>query len=149
MFMRVAIGSDHAGYVLKEELRIDLEKWGYDVKDVGCKTASSCDYPDFAHAVADLVIWYEVDRGILICGIGIGISIAANRHAGIRAALCHNCDSAYLCRVHNDANVIAFGARYTTFVDARAMLKIFLGTHFSDEERHVQRISKIEYPKET
>jgi ribose 5-phosphate isomerase B len=142
--MRIAVGSDHAGFVLKEELRIDLEKWGHEVIDAGCHSGETCDYPDFGHSVAGMVQAGEVERGIIICGTGLGISMAANRHPGIRAALCHNCDSAYFSRAHNDANIIVFGAKYTRFVDARAMLKIFLGTHFSDESRHIQRIKKID-----
>ena len=142
--MRIAIGADHAGFILKSELQIDLEKWGYEVIDAGCCSGDSCDYPDYGHSVAELVHAQKADRGIIICGTGLGISMAANRHTGIRAALCHNCDSAYFSRAHNNANVIVFGAKYTTFVDARAMLKIFLGTHFSEEERHIRRVSKID-----
>lgn len=142
--MRVAIGSDHAGFVLKDELRVELQKWGHAVLDMGCASTDAADYPDYAHLVATAIAEGRADRGVLVCSTGIGVSMAANRHHGIRCALCHNCDSAYRARTHNDANVIAFGARYTTFLDARAMLQVFLGTHFSGEERHRRRIDHIE-----
>ena len=142
--MRIAIGADHAGFILKSELLIELEKRGYEVVDAGCGSGDSCDYPDYGHSVAEMVKEQKADRGIIICGTGIGIAMAANRHEGIRAALCHNCDSAYYCRAHNNANIIVFGAKYTAFVDARAMAKIFLGTHFSEEERHARRVNKID-----
>lgn len=142
--MRVAIGSDHAGFVLKDELRVELEKWGHTVLDMGCAGTDAADYPDYAHQVSAAVLDGRAERGVLVCSTGVGISIAANRHAGIRCALCHNCDVAYRARTHNDANVAAFGARYTTFLDARAMLQVFLGTHFSGEERHRRRVDHIE-----
>ncbi|MCX7848415.1 MAG: ribose 5-phosphate isomerase B [bacterium] len=142
--MRIAIGSDHAGFILKDELRVELQRWGHTVLDMGCHSTDPSDYPDYAHEVCKAVLEGRAERGVLVCSTGIGMSMAANRHAGIRCALCHNCDSTYRARTHNDANVIAFGSRYTTFLDARAMLQVFLGTHFSGEERHRRRIEHIE-----
>lgn len=142
--MRVAIGADHAGFDLKEEIRLELEKHGYTISDCGCASKDSTDYPEYAHHVASAVAGGTADRGVLVCSTGMGMSMAANRHAGARAALCHNCDSAYFARTHNDANIIVFGARYITFLDARAILQVFLGSHFSASERHARRISKID-----
>ncbi len=142
--MKFAIGSDHGGFVLKEEIKTELEAWGHKVVDLGCYSEESIDYPQFAHAVADEVSVGNVDRGVLVCTTGIGISIAANRHKGVRAALCRNCDMTYLTRIHNDANVIAFGARYTTILDARAMLRVFIEAQYSNEDRHTRRIEGIE-----
>ena len=142
--MRIALGSDHGGFVLKEEVRVELESWGYDVTDFGCESNDSTDYPDYAHRVSRAVADGEVDRGILVCTTGIGMSMAANRHEGVRAALCKSCDMAYHGRIHNDANVIVFGARYTTILDARAMLQVFLESQFSNQERHARRVRKID-----
>ena len=142
--MRIALGADHAGFDLKEELRIELAKWGHTIIDTGCTSKQAADYPDFAHTVSRMVLEGSVERGILLCGTGIGMAIAANRHPGIRAALCHNCDMAYLSRAHNDANVLVLGARYTTFLDMRALTQVFLGTHFSGEDRHSRRIRKLD-----
>lgn len=142
--MTIALGSDHAGYVLKEELRVVLEGWGCAIKDCGAYSEESVDYPDYAHEVCQAILGGEAERGVLICATGLGISMAANRHKGIRAAVCRSCDMAYQARSHNDANIIVYGARYTHFLDARAMLRIFLDTHFSGSERHVCRIDKID-----
>lgn len=142
--MIIALGSDHAGFELKEELRVLLDGWGHTLKDFGAYSSDSVDYPDFAHDVCNAIINDVAERGVLICSTGLGISMAANRHRGIRAAVCRNCDMAYYARSHNDANIIAFGARYTHMLDARAMLRIFLETHFSEGERHIRRRNKIE-----
>jgi len=142
--MKIAIGSDHGGYILKEEIRAELEAWGHEVIDFGCNSDESTDYPQYAHSVAEEVQTGKVERGVLICTTGIGISIAANRHKGVRAALCRNCDMTYLTRIHNNANVIAFGSRYTTILDARAMLRVFLDAQYSNEQRHTRRIEGIE-----
>jgi len=142
--MRVAIGADHAGFDLKEEIRLELQKHGYMVNDCGCTSKDSTDYPDYAHQVASAVTGGTAERGVLVCSTGLGMAMAANRHAGARAAVCHNCDSAYFARTHNDANIAVFGARYTTFLDARAILQVFLGSHFSATERHARRITKID-----
>jgi len=142
--MRIALGSDHAGFDIKEEIRLELRKRGYTVLDKGCHGKEPADYPDYAHQVAAAVADGEAERGILVCSTGIGMSIAANRRAGVRAALCHNCDTAYFARTHNDANILTLGARYVTFLDARAIVEVFLGTRFSGSDRHRRRIDKIE-----
>ena len=107
----IAVGSDHAGFGLKQAVMEHLKERGEEFKDYGTYTEASCDYPDFAEAVSQAIIKGEADKGILICGTGIGISIAANRHREIRAALCGDCFSAEATRQHNDANVLAMGAR--------------------------------------
>ena len=141
---KIAIGCDHGGFDLKEEIVVELKSWGYDVLDVGCFSKNSFDYPDAGHNVSRAVQAADVDRGILICTTGIGMSMVANRYHGVRAALCRNCDMTYLTRIHNNANVIVFGARYTTILDARAMLRVFLESQFSEVERHQRRVEKIE-----
>jgi ribose 5-phosphate isomerase B len=142
--MRIAIGSDHAGFDVKEELRLELAKMGHTVQDVGCANKDSNDYPDYAHRVGAAVSEGKADRGVLVCATGLGMAMTANRHDGVRAAPCYNCDMAYRARTHNDANVLALGSRYTSFLDARAIMQVFLGTHFSNEDRHKRRIAKIE-----
>lgn len=107
----IAIGSDHGGYALKEEIVKYLKEQNIDYKDIGCYSEESCDYPQYGKAVAQLVASGECEKGILICGTGIGISIAANKVKGIRAALCHDCFSAQAAREHNNANILAMGAR--------------------------------------
>lgn len=129
---------------MKEEIRAELEAWGHEVIDFGCESSESTDYPQYAHEVAEEVASGKAERGVLVCTTGIGISMAANRHKGVRAAPCRNCDMTYLTRIHNDANVIAFGSRYTTILDARAMLRVFLEAQFSNEERHARRNDGIE-----
>ncbi|MBR8461963.1 ribose 5-phosphate isomerase B [Campylobacter sp. faydin G-24] len=139
---RILIASDHAGFALKSEIKENLINLGYEVVDLGAQNdKDSVDYPDFAHALAQSIT--PDDRGILICGTGIGISIAANRHNNVRCALCHDETTASLAREHNDANVIAMGARVIEKQMALKMLNIFLNTEFSGG-RHERRIAKIE-----
>ena len=109
--MMIALGSDHGGYGLKQEIIKYLQEKGIEYKDYGCYTEESCDYPIYGRAVAEAVAGGECQQGIIICGTGIGISIAANKVPGIRAALCHDCFSAQMTREHNDANILAMGAR--------------------------------------
>ncbi len=109
--MKVAIGCDHGGLNLKASVKELLNALGHEVEDFGCHTPDSCDYPDIAVPVANAVVSGQADRGILICGTGIGIGIAANKIAGIRAALCHDTFSAHACREHNDANILTMGER--------------------------------------
>jgi len=142
--MKIAVGSDHGGYDLKEEIVVELKSWDYEVNDFGCFSNESCDYTDSAHKVSQAVASGEADRGILVCTTGIGMSMVANRYPKIRAALCRNCDMTYLTRIHNNANMIIFGARYTTILDARAMLRVFLESQFSEVDRHIRRVDKIE-----
>lgn len=140
----IAIGSDHGGFELKKAVMAHLDKRGLEYKDYGTYSEASCDYPDYARAVARAVASGECDRGILICGTGIGVSITANKTRGIRAALCGDCFSAEATRAHNDANVLALGARVTGEGLALKIVDIFLDTPFSNDERHIRRISKIE-----
>ncbi|MBS4899528.1 MAG: ribose 5-phosphate isomerase B [Clostridiales bacterium] len=140
----VAIACDHGGFELKKELIKHLEKQGIDIRDFGCDSADSCDYPDYAHLVTDAIKSGEADKGILLCGTGIGMSIAANKVEGIRAALCSDCFSAEATRLHNDTNVLCMGARVIGPELAFKIADIWLGTEFSDEERHNRRIGKIE-----
>lgn len=140
----IAIGSDHGGFDLKEKVKAHLLEKGYDVKDVGCYEKVSVDYPTFGHAVAKAVAEGECEKGIVICTTGIGISITANKTAGIRCALCSEPLSAKMTRLHNDANVLAMGAALVGDMMAMEIVDTFLGTAFSGDERHQRRIDLIE-----
>ncbi|MCI8633782.1 MAG: ribose 5-phosphate isomerase B [Lachnospiraceae bacterium] len=140
----IAVGCDHAGYTLKQEILQYLRERGYEYRDYGCDSTASVDYPDFAHAVAHAVADGKAEQGILICGTGIGISIAANKVPGIRCAHCHDCFSAEATRQHNDANILALGARVVGGGLALKIVETFLTTPFSNDERHIRRIQKIE-----
>lgn len=138
----IAIACDHAGLVLKAELESALKEDGHAVLDLGTDGPASVDYPDFADALARALADGRASRGVLICGTGIGISIAANRHAHVRAALCHDVTTARLSREHNDANVLVLGARTTGIEIARDCLKAFLATPFAGG-RHARRVDKL------
>ena len=138
----IGIGSDHGGYPLKEEIKKHLDEIGVAYKDFGTNTPDSCDYPIYAEAVARAVVSGEVEKGILICGTGIGISIAANKVKGIRAALCGDCYSAEYTRRHNDANVLTMGARVTGGGLACKIVDTFLTTEF-EGGRHARRVALI------
>lgn len=140
----IAIGSDHGGFDLKEKVKAHLLENGYEVKDVGCYEKVSVDYPTFGHAVAKAVAAGECEKGIVICTTGIGISITANKTAGIRCALCSEPLSAKMTRLHNDANVLAMGAALVGEMMAMEIVDTFLGTAFSGDERHQRRIDLIE-----
>lgn len=140
----IAIGSDHGGFDLKEKVKAHLLDAGYEVKDVGCYEKVSVDYPTFGHAVAKAVAAGECEKGIVICTTGIGISITANKTAGIRCALCSEPLSAKMTRLHNDANVLAMGAALVGDMMAMEIVDTFLGTAFSGDERHQRRIDLIE-----
>ena len=140
----IAIGSDHGGFELKAEIMKHLEKRGFEYKDYGTYSADSCDYPVYGRAVAEAVASGECEKGILICGTGIGISITANKVPGIRAALCSDCFSAEATREHNDANILAMGARVVGPGLALKIVDTFLDTPFSNDPRHVRRIAGIE-----
>ena len=140
----IAIGSDHGGFALKQEIMEHLKKRGLEYKDFGTYSEDSCDYPVYGKAVAKAVAAGECKRGIIICGTGIGISITANKVPGVRAALCGDCFSAKATREHNDANILALGARVTGPGLALMIVDTFLDTPFSGDERHVRRISMIE-----
>ena len=140
----IAIGSDHGGYALKKALMAHLSERGLEYKDFGAYSEASCDYPVYAKAVAHAVADGECECGILICGTGIGMSMAANKVPGIRAAVCGDCFSAEATREHNDANVLCMGARVVGEGLALKIADIFLDTPFSNDERHIRRISQIE-----
>ena len=140
----IALGSDHGGYALKQEVIQYLKEQNLDYRDYGGDSEKSCDYPVYAQKVAKAIVSGECDRGILICGTGIGISIAANKVKGIRAALCHDTFSAQATREHNDANILAMGARVVGSGLALKIVDVFLHTEFSNDERHKNRISQIE-----
>lgn len=140
----IALGCDHGGYDLMQEVIAHLEKRGLDYRNFGTLTKESCDYPEYAKAVAGAVADGTCERGILICGTGIGISIAANKVPGIRCALCHDCFSAKATREHNNANVLAMGGRVIGTGLALEIVDLFLDTPFSNDERHIRRIQKIE-----
>jgi ribose 5-phosphate isomerase B len=140
--MKIAIGADHAGFTLKERLRLRLEQAGHQVLDEGTDSTESCDYPDFAAPVAHDVVDGRADRGILVCGTGVGMSIAANKVAGIRAALGTVPEEVRLARAHNDANILTLGARFIEEPAADALVDVFLDTAF-DGGRHGQRVAKI------
>ena len=140
----IAIGSDHGGFELKKEVMAHLDARGLEYKDFGTYSDASCDYPVYGKAVAKAVASGECERGIIICGTGIGISIAANKVHGIRAALCGDCFSAEATRQHNDANVLALGARVVGPGLALKIVDTFLDTPFSNGERHIRRIEMIE-----
>ncbi len=140
----IAIGCDHGGYELKQEVIKYLDEKGYEYKDYGCYSTESMDYPDLAKPLAEAVAAGEYDKGILICGTGIGISIAANKVKGVRAALCHDVFSAQATREHNDANILAMGGRIVAGGLALKIVETFLTTDFSGDERHIRRIEKIE-----
>ncbi len=139
----VALAADHAGFALKEELKSELMVMGLDCLDLGTDTLDSADYPDFGRAVADALVEGRADRGVIVCGTGIGISIAANRVGGIRAAVCHDATTARLAREHNDANVLALGARIVGAEVAKDCLRAFLSASFDGGEHHLRRVVKL------
>lgn len=139
----ILIASDHAGFALKQHLRQVLEQRGLAVEDLGPDSEASVDYPDFAHRLAQALEAGRAERGVLICGSGQGMVMAANRHAGVRAALPHDQASARLARQHNDANVLALGARVTPPEEAERILRAFLETPF-EGGRHQRRVDKID-----
>lgn len=141
--MKIAIGSDHAGLALKNQIKEHLLAGNHEVVDVGTHTEESCDYPDFAQEVGQQVALGEVDRGILICGSGIGMSIAANKVPGVRAALCHEPLSARLTRQDNDSNVLTMGARIIGSLMALAVVDAWLAEPYAGG-RHQRRLDKIQ-----
>lgn len=146
--MRIAVGCDHAGFeepapYYKPAIVNHLAAKGIDVLDCGTFTADSVDYPDFADKVCNAVLGGEVDRGLLLCGTGLGIGIAANRHKGIRAAVCVTPEMARLARTHNNANVICLGRRILSLDECLNLIDIWLETPFSEGERHQRRINKM------
>lgn len=141
--MKIALGCDHGGYELKEFIKTVLEKQGHSYEDFGCHSLDSCDYPDFGAAAARAVAEGKCDRGIVVCTTGIGISIAANKVAGIRCAHCTDPLSAEMTRRHNDANVLALGAGITGPNLAKRMVEVFLNTEF-EGGRHARRVAQLD-----
>jgi len=146
--MKIAIGSDHAGFVLKEKLREKLSAEGHEVVDLGTTSTESTDYPDFAAAVGHAVRNGDVEKGVLVCSSGVGMSIAANKIKGVRAALGTNPEEVSFVRRHNDANILAIGQKYTEPALAEAMVDVFLTTEF-EGGRHQRRLDKIKVLEQT
>jgi len=140
--LKIAVASDHAGFKRKQVVLKYLQEQGIDYKDFGTYSSESCDYPDFAHPLAEAVSKGEFDKGITLCGSGNGINITANKHQGIRSAICWLPEIAMLARQHNDANICALPARYVTDQEAIEIIKVFLATGF-EGGRHLLRINKI------
>lgn len=141
--MRVVIGGDHAGFALKEDLATTLRKEGHEVLDVGTDSSDSVDYPDYAAAVGEAIRIGKAGRGILICGSGVGASVAANKIPGIRAGLCHDTYSAHQGVEHDDMNVLVLGARVIGRALAEELVRAFLSAKFTGEERHRRRLDKV------
>lgn len=141
--MKIALGSDHGGYQLKENLKECLMELNVEYVDFGCENEKSVDYPDIGFKVAIEVKSGKYDRGILICGTGIGMSVVANKVRGIRAALCHNEFTARCAREHNDANILVLGGKVIGSGLAKEIVKVWLNTKFSQKERHINRLTKI------
>ena len=139
----IAIGCDHGGFNLKKEIIAFLEENNYEYKDFGTYSDEACDYPVYAGKVAEAVQKGECEKGIIICGTGIGVSMTANKYKGIRAALCGDCFSAKACREHNDANILTMGERVIGPGLAREITKIFLETPFSNVDRHIRRVNMM------
>ncbi|HEY1240813.1 MAG TPA: ribose 5-phosphate isomerase B [Bryobacteraceae bacterium] len=141
--MKIAIGADHGGFILKEKLRARLAGMGHEVTDFGTDSTDSCDYPEFAQAVGQTVADGQAHRGLLICTTGIGMAIAANKISGVRAAPAQSDDEVRMTREHNDANILTLGARYVDERRALELIRVFLETDFSGGERHVRRVAKL------
>jgi RpiB/LacA/LacB family sugar-phosphate isomerase len=141
--VRIVVGSDHAGYPLKQEVAEDLRRDGHDVLDVGTHSTAPVDYPDSAEAVGKAVIEGRAERGVLICGSGVGASVAANKLPGVRAAICHDGYSAHQGVEHDDMNVLVLGGRIVGPALAQELVRAFVGARFSGEERHARRLDKV------
>ena len=142
LYNKIVIGCDHAGFALKEQIKQYLANQGVELLDVGCYSTDACSYPDIAHALCTQIQSGEFPVGILICGTGIGMSMCANKHVGIRAACCSDAFSARATRMHNDANVLCFGARVVGYGVACTLVDAFLNQAF-EGERHVPRVAAI------
>jgi RpiB/LacA/LacB family sugar-phosphate isomerase len=141
--VRIVVAADHAGFALKQEIAALLRQEGHDVLDVGAHSAEPSDYPDFAEAVGRAVLEGRSERGVLVCGSGVGASVAANKLAGIRAAVCHDGYSAHQGVEHDDMNVLVLGSRVVASALARELVRAFVAARFSGEERHVRRLAKV------
>jgi ribose 5-phosphate isomerase B len=141
--MRIAVAADHAGFPLKQELAATLLQQGHEVVDLGCHSTAPIDYPDAAEAVAGLIRDSGAERGIIVCGSGAGVSIAANKFPGVRAAVCHDTYTAHQAVEHDDMNVLCLGARIIGGAVALELVTAFLGARFSGEDRHLRRLNKV------
>ncbi len=141
--MRVVLGSDHAGFEMKQSLLAYIRDLGYQVLDVGPDSPAPVDYPDYAEALGMAIVNNEADRGIMICGSGVGASVAINKIPGIRAATCHDCYSAHQGVEHDNMNVLVLGSRIIADRLAYDLVRLFLSAQFSNEERHLQRLAKV------
>jgi RpiB/LacA/LacB family sugar-phosphate isomerase len=141
--MRVVLGSDHAGFEMKQKMLAYVQELGHQVLDVGAHSSAPSDYPDYAEALGRAIIDGKADRGILVCGSGVGSSVAANKMPGIRAGTCHDSYSAHQGVEHDDMNVLVMGSRIIAFELARELVERFLNAKFSGEERHVRRVAKV------
>ncbi len=142
--MRVAVGADHAGFEMKRDLAGVLAQQGHEILDLGTHSSAAVDYPDIAEAVATAIRNGQVDRGVIVCGSGAGVAVAASKFPGVRAAVCHDCYSARQAVEHDDVNVMCLGARVVGPALARALAEEFLGATFTAEERHLRRLAKVD-----
>ena len=142
--MRIALGADHAGFELKRDLAAVIAQQGHEIVDVGTFTAEAIDYPDIAEAVATAIRNGQVDRGIIICGSGAGVSVAANKFPGIRASVCHDAYTAKQAVEHDDLNVLCLGARVIGPAVAKLLTEVFISAAFSADDRHLRRLAKID-----
>ena len=141
--MRIAVGADHAGFLLKQEIAESLRKQGHEVLDVGTNSTAPVDYPDFAEKVGLAVRDGQAERAVLICGSGVGASVAANKLPGIRASVCHDTYSAHQGVEHDDMNVLVLGSRVIAFALAQELVHAFVGARYTAEERHARRLAKV------
>ena len=142
--MRIALGADHAGFEMKRDLAAALAQQGHEILDIGTHCTAAVDYPDIAEAVATALRNGQVDRGVIICGSGAGVSVAANKFPGVRAAVCHDTYTARQAVEHDDLNVLCLGARVIGPALARTLAEAFVAASFSAEERHLRRLAKID-----
>jgi ribose 5-phosphate isomerase B len=142
--MRIAVGADHAGYEMKRDLAAAMAQQGHEILDVGTHSTAAVDYPDIAEAVATAIRNGQVDRGVIVCGSGAGVSVAASKFPGVRAAVCHDAYTARQAVEHDDLNVICLGARVIGPALARTLVEVFLSATFSADDRHMRRLAKID-----
>jgi len=142
--MRIAVGADHAGFEMKRDLAAAMAQQGHEILDVGTHSSAAVDYPDIAEAVATALRNGQVDRGVIVCGSGAGVSVAANKFPGVRAAVCHDAYTARQAVEHDDLNVMCLGARVIGPALARTLIEAFLAAVFSAEDRHLRRLAKID-----
>jgi RpiB/LacA/LacB family sugar-phosphate isomerase len=142
--MRIAVGADHAGVEMKRDLAASMAQQGHEILDLGTHSSAAVDYPDIAEAVAAAIRNGQVDRGVIICGSGAGVAVAACKFPGVRAAVCHDCYTARQAVEHDDLNVMCLGSRVVGPALARALVDAFLGATFTAEDRHLRRLAKID-----